>query len=83
MFAFEEDEADDLEVKLAEWRVAYEKGTPLVPDEVYDAGRDRLRALRPESPEVQAIGATPVSEWAKVSHGVPMGSLDKIGRAHV
>lgn len=78
MFAFEEDEANELEVKLAEWRVAYERGTPLVPDEVYDASRDRLRMLRPDSPEIRAIGATVVSEWLKVSHGVPMGSLDKV-----
>jgi DNA ligase (NAD+) len=78
MFAFEEEEADELEGKLAEWRVAYERGTPLVPDEVYDASRDRLRMLRPDSREIKAIGATAVSEWLKVSHGVPMGSLDKV-----
>jgi DNA ligase (NAD+) len=70
--------ADDLEVRISEWRIAYEKGSPLVPDEVYDAAQDELRALRPDSPELKAIGAAPVSEWEKVSHGVPMGSLDKV-----
>jgi len=78
MFVFDEEEADELEVKLAEWRVAYERGISLVPDEVYDASRDRLRMLRPDSPEIKAIGASAVSEWVKVSHGVPMGSLDKV-----
>jgi DNA ligase (NAD+) len=78
MNILEEHQADELEGKVSAWRVAYEKGSPLVPDEVYDAALDELRELRPGSPQVQAIGATPVSEWAKVSHGVPMGSLDKV-----
>jgi len=47
-------------------------------DEVYDAYVDELRELKADSPAVTAIGAPPVSEWKKVSHGIPMGSLDKV-----
>lgn len=47
-------------------------------DEVYDAYVDELRDLKADSPAVTAIGAPPVSEWRKVSHGITMGSLDKV-----
>jgi len=78
MNILEEQRADGLEVQVSTWRVAYEKGSPVVLDEVYDAALDELRTLRPGSPQVKAIGAAPVSMWEKVSHGVPMGSLDKV-----
>jgi DNA ligase (NAD+) len=78
MNILEEQQADELEGKVSGWRIAYEKGSPVVPDEVYDAALDELRALRPDSPQIKAIGAPVVSMWEKVSHGVPMGSLDKV-----
>src|ERR1700743_1165505 len=56
-------------------------GSPVtaVADEVYDAWVDELADLKRSSPAVTAIGApAPVSEWQKVPHDVPMGSLDKV-----
>lgn len=69
---------EELEEKLAGARNAYYNSRPIVPDEVYDAWVDELRGLRADSPELAVVGATPVSEWVKVSHGIPMGSLDKV-----
>lgn len=74
----QEARAEELEQKLAEARKAYYNSQPIVPDEVYDAWVDELRALREDSPELAAVGAPPVSEWVKVGHGIPMGSLDKV-----
>ena len=50
----------------------------LLTDEVYDALVDELAELKADSPALTAIGAPPVSEWKKVSHGILMGSLDKV-----
>jgi DNA ligase (NAD+) len=72
------DRVFELERLIAESRKAYEAGQPIVEDAVYDAWLDELKQLKADSPEVAAIGATPVSEWAKVSHGFMMGSLDKV-----
>lgn len=78
MDIFDEQRADELETLLPRYRASYEAGTPEVPDEVYDALRDELRALRPDSGELKAVGAPVVTEWFKVTHGLPMGSLDKV-----
>lgn len=53
---------------------------PPTTDEQYDAWVDELAELKADSPAVTAIGAPPpaVSEWKKVTHGIPMGSLDKV-----
>lgn len=56
----------------------YNTGIPSVSDEVYDAWVDELSELKADSPEVAAIGASPVSEWKKIAHRIPMGSLDKV-----
>lgn len=69
----------ELEPKLREASDAYYNGTPLVDDAVYDAWRDELAELRADSPEITKVGApVPPSEWVKVKHLVPMGSLDKV-----
>jgi DNA ligase (NAD+) len=70
----------DLAGKLKLAREAYHNGRPSVEDAVYDAWRDELAALDPSHPEVLAVGAKApeVSEWKKVPHGIPMGSLDKV-----
>lgn len=78
MIEFDADEADSLEIRIAELLSAYEKGAPYVSDEAYDAARDRLKELRPDSPMVRAIGAAPVTEWTRAAHGFVMGSLDKV-----
>lgn len=56
----------------------YVEHSPKVTDEVYDAWKDELRELKVESPVLRTVGASPVSEWKKVSHGFSMGSLDKV-----
>jgi DNA ligase (NAD+) len=56
----------------------YVTGVPTVSDEVYDAWTDELSELKSNSPAVTAIGAPPVSDWLKVQHTIPMGSLGKI-----
>ena len=71
---------DDLERQQEERRKAYNNGTPLVPDDVYDADQDLLRELRPKSNEITAIGAPVLatSQWNKVQHSIVMGSLEKV-----
>jgi len=56
----------------------YNTGIPTVTDEVYDAWVDELAEFKADSPALVAIGATPVSEWRKVAHSIPMGSLSKV-----
>ncbi len=68
----------ELEELILQARHDYYNGIPTVLDEVYDAWVDELTELKADSPAVTAVGATPVSEWKKVEHGIPMGSLDKV-----
>lgn len=68
----------ELETQLLQANQDYYNGTPTVTDEVYDAWRDELRDLDPESLVLKQIGAPPASEWVKVKHGHTMGSLDKV-----
>jgi DNA ligase (NAD+) len=68
----------ELEGKILQARHSYYNETPTVPDETYDAWVDELAELKADSPAVTAVGASPVSEWKKVAHGIPMGSLDKV-----
>jgi DNA ligase (NAD+) len=80
---FEMDEAPnriiELEGLVQQARHAYyNNDAPEVCDEVYDAWVDELSALKHDSPEVTQVGAAPVSEWVKVQHTIPMGSLSKI-----
>ena len=58
----------------------YIQHAPTVSDEVYDAWMDELRDLQSNSYAVMAIGAPvpEVTEWKKVQHTIPMGSLDKV-----
>jgi len=61
----------------------YQKDTPIISDAEYDALKSRNLDLerhfpslvRPDSPS-NKVGATPVSSFAKVTHTVPMLSLD-------
>jgi DNA ligase (NAD+) len=69
----------ELESLIIEARHAYyNTESPAVEDEVYDAWVDELSSLKNDSPAVTGIGATPVSEWLKAAHTIPMGSLSKI-----
>jgi len=74
------DEAKVLAEELTRYRESYYNLDPLVPDDVYDTKKARLRELVPEHFEVTAVGAEPPknSPWEKVAHEIPMGSLDKV-----
>jgi DNA ligase (NAD+) len=74
------EEAKLLAEELSTYREAYYNLEPIVPDDVYDKKRDRLKQLCPEHFEVKAVGAHPsvLSIWEKVQHEIPMGSLDKV-----
>ena len=68
----------ELEQLIAEARGNYYNRQPTVSDEVYDAWVDELAELDSVHRLVVAIGAPPVSEWVKVKHDTPMGSLNKV-----
>ena len=77
--------AEDIPVRITELnglikkaRDDYHNGTSTIPDEVYDAWVDELSDLDSINEAITAIGAPPVSEWAKVRHDIQMGSLDKV-----
>jgi DNA ligase (NAD+) len=68
----------ELSALLTQARHDYYNGTAKVADEVFDAWRDELAELEANNPAVTAIGAPPTSAWPKVSHCIPMGSLNKV-----
>lgn len=64
---------------ISKARHDYYNGQPTVSDDVFDAWVDELAELQADHQAVLAVGAPPpVSSWAKVSHGIPMGSLNKV-----
>lgn len=68
----------ELETAISAAAVTYEAGSPTVSDELFDAWKDELRDLHAISEVLGAIGAPVNSEWVKVKHKHPMGSLDKV-----
>lgn len=69
---------DALVKKLEEAREAYYNGSPIMTDAAYDALEDQLRAADPDNLFFSTIGASPGdSGWNKVSHRIPMMSLNK------
>lgn len=67
-----------LSKKIIKAREDYYNAQPTISDATFDKLIDELTALDPEHPSVTAVGATVgVSEWKKVAHTVPMGSLNK------
>jgi DNA ligase (NAD+) len=66
--------------KLRLWQEAYYNLDPQVSDQEYDALADWVRRQDPEAPELKKVGAAvPKSSlWEKVTHKIPMGSLDKV-----
>lgn len=74
----EEDRIKELEALIAEAKDNYYNKTPTVSDEVYDAWVDELADLQSLSEVLRSVGSPPVSEWNKVKHSYPMGSLNKV-----
>lgn len=73
-----QDRIKELEGLIAGARDAYYNRTSTVSDEVYDAWVDELSELDSINQALALVGAPPVSEWLKVKHSEPMGSLDKV-----
>lgn len=74
----EEDRIKELEGLISKARDDYYNKTPTVDDTVYDAWVDELSDLNAVSFYLKAVGSPPVSEWVKVKHIHPMGSLNKV-----
>jgi DNA ligase (NAD+) len=69
--------ADELEALVRHHDAAYwERDAPEIDDPTYDALVEALRAARPSSPVLEALGA-PDRRFAQVVHERPMLSLDK------
>jgi len=68
----------ELEGLIGKARNDYYNKQPNVTDEVYDAWVDELSMLDAVNRVVVQVGAAPVSEWKKVKHDHPMGSLNKV-----
>jgi DNA ligase (NAD+) len=68
----------DLEVKINQAREDYYNGEAKVSDRVFDAWYDELKSLDPSNLAITKIGAAPSSEWEKVTHKIPMSSLNKV-----
>lgn len=70
---------NELSEKIIKARNDYYAGNPELSDAAFDALIDELKELDPNNVAVTSIGAPVVaSEWEKVKHKIPMGSLDKV-----
>lgn len=68
-----------LEQTLREAREAYySDGSSILSDDEYDALEEQLRLVDPDNELLKEIGAKPVSNWERVKHTIPMGSLNKV-----
>lgn len=70
---------DELAALIQKHKDAYYNGQPIITDAAYDQLEDELRALAPDHPILQSIGAPApaITEWPKARHAIPMGSLNK------
>jgi DNA ligase (NAD+) len=72
--------ADKLQAQLTVARDAYYNGTPVMSDAAFDALEDELRKLDPNNAFFKKVGAPAPTggAWPKVSHSIPMTSLNKV-----
>jgi DNA ligase (NAD+) len=68
----------ELEGLITQARHDYYNGEAKVTDAVFDAWVEELEDLDAVNSVILAVGAPVVSEWAKVKHAIPMGSLNKV-----
>lgn len=73
------DRVTELAALIKKHKDAYYNGQPEISDAAYDQLEDELRALEPDHPVLQSIGAPApaITEWPKARHAIPMGSLNK------
>lgn len=62
---------------LKECKKAYYSGKPLVSDDVFDDIEDQVRKVDPINTYFDMVGYTDTMFRAKISHGVPMRSMQK------
>ena len=67
----------ELEQLIQKHQTAYYNDTPQISDAEFDALWDELKALAPENPVLQAVGADAQDGWPKATHILPMGSQEK------
>lgn len=70
----------ELEEKILKARNDYYNDQPTISDLNYDTLIEELRLLDPNNKAITNIGSPVVSEWKKVKHNIPMGSLDKVNQ---
>jgi len=71
---------EELRSKLRQYQDAYYNLDPIVSDSEYDTLLAIIKGMDPNAPELTTVGA-PIpshSVWDKVSHIIPMGSLEKV-----
>jgi len=64
--------------KILKAKQDYYNLQPTVSDNVFDAWIDELSKLDPDNFAVTGIGSAPISSWVKVTHEIPMSSLNKV-----
>lgn len=71
---------DNLVELIKQAREAYYNLDPIISDDEYDALLDELKKISPNHAELRIVGAAVprTTAWEKVSHDIPMGSLNKI-----
>jgi DNA ligase (NAD+) len=74
----DEDRIIELQGLIKRAREDYYNKTPTVSDDVFDAWVDELNDLDAFNSILAEVGSPPVSEWLKVKHDSPMGSLNKV-----
>lgn len=75
-----EETIEEAKARLRRYQEAYYNLEPLVTDAEYDALVEELKKADPSAPELQKIGAPAPknSLWEKITHKIPMGSLNKV-----
>lgn len=69
----------ELEKLITQERHRYYNNEPGgISDDDYDLYVEELASLKSDSYAITAVGSPAVSSWSKVSHAIPMGSLDKV-----
>jgi DNA ligase (NAD+) len=68
---------DELVDLLTAYNQAYRQGTPMVDDAAYDDVVERLRAIAPDHPFLQAVEPEQFTGRQEVRHPAPMLSIEK------
>lgn len=71
-----------LEAEIERHSALYYAHQPEISDDAFDALRDELEELAPDSPVLAKVGSESLAEgWDKAAHTIPMGSQAKVNSA--